>query len=115
MTPTPHDWRPDKEEAKPMYPIAVFVFAALTVGAAGLAWWRLRTLQRVIRVERAAVRLTEAAHHRDTQAFQRRITDAMAAHRAAELGEQVLTEADRIITAELARTTRHNPQEGETP
>jgi Flp pilus assembly protein TadB len=114
MTPTPHDWRPDKEEAKPMYPIAVFVFAALAVGA-GAGWWRLRTLQRAIRVERAAVRLTEAAHHRDAQAFQRRITDAMAAHRATELGEQVLTEADRIITAELARTTRHNPQEGDTP
>lgn len=114
MTPTPHDWRPDKEEAMPVYPIAVFVFAALTVGA-GAGWWRLRTLQRAIRVERAAVRLTEAAHHRDAQAFQARIRDAMAAHRAAELAEQVLTEADRIITAELARTTRHNPQEGDTP
>ncbi|WP_406425671.1 hypothetical protein [Streptomyces sp. NBC_00842] len=97
-----------------VYPIAVAVFAALTVGA-GIGWWRLRTLQHAIRTERAATRLTEAAHHRDTEAFQRRIRDAMAAHRATELREQVLTEADRIITAELARTTRHNPQEGETP
>jgi hypothetical protein len=108
MTPTPHDWRPDKEEAMPMYPIAVFVFAALTVGAGAVLAWRLHTLQRAIRVERAAVRLTEAAHHRDIQ-------NVMAAHRAAELGEQVLTEAEQIITAELARTTRHNPQEGDTP
>lgn len=114
MTPTPHDWRPDKEEAMPVYPIAVVVFAALTVGA-GVALWRLRTLQRAIRVERAAVRLTDAAHHRDTQAFEQRIHAAIAKHRAAELCEQVLTEADRIITAELARTTRHNPHEGETP
>lgn len=90
-----------------VYPIAVAVFAALTVGA-GLALWRLRTLQRAIRVERAAVRLTEAAHYRDAEAL-------LAAHRNTELREQVLTEADRIITAELARTTRHNPQEGETP
>ncbi|MFB7313017.1 hypothetical protein [Streptomyces sp. NPDC056192] len=97
-----------------VYPIAVAVFATLTVGAA-VALWRLRTLQRAIRVERAAVRLTEAAHHRDTQAFEQRIHAAIAKHRAAELREQVLTEAEQIITAELARTTRHNQQEGETP
>jgi hypothetical protein len=107
MTPTPHHWRPNEEEAMTVYPIAVAVFAALTVGAA-LGWWRLRTLQRAIRVERAAVRLTEAAHYRDTEAL-------LAARRVAELREQVLTEAEQIITAEYARTTRHNPQEGETP
>jgi hypothetical protein len=107
MTPTPHHWRPDKEEAMPVYPIAVAVFAALTVGAA-VALWRLRTLQAAIRVERAAARLTEAAHYRDTEAL-------LVAHRVAKLREQVLTEAEQIITAELARTTRHNPQEGDTP
>ncbi|MFJ1827387.1 hypothetical protein [Streptomyces sp. NPDC088178] len=97
-----------------MFPIAVAGFAALTV-CAGLAWWRLRNLQRVIRLERATVRLTEAAHHRDAEAFRRRIRAAVAELRAAELREQLLTEAEQIITAEYARTTRHNPQEGETP
>ncbi|MFB7222381.1 hypothetical protein [Streptomyces sp. NPDC056227] len=97
-----------------VYPIAVTVFAALTVGA-GLAWWRLRNLQHAIRRERAAVRLTEAAHYRDTQAFERRIRAAVAKDRATELRDRILTEAEQIITAELARTTRHNPQEGDTP
>ena len=114
MTRIPHDWRPNKEEAKPMYPIAVAVFAALTVGA-GIGWWRLRSLQHAIRTERAAVRLTEAAHHRDALAFQRRIHAAAAAHHDAELRDRLLTEAEQIVTAEYARTTRHNPQEGETP
>lgn len=97
-----------------MYPIAVAVFATLTVGV-GLVWWRLRALQRVIRLERAAARLTDAAHHRDTEAFKRRIRAAIAEQRTAELRDQLLTEAEQIITAEYARTTRHNPQEGDTP
>lgn len=96
-----------------VYPIAVAVFAALTV-CAGLAWWRLRNLQRVIRRERATVRLTEASHHRDTEAFKRRIRAAVAEQRAAELRDRLLTEAEQIVTAEYARTTRHNPQEGDT-
>ncbi|MEE1812679.1 hypothetical protein [Streptomyces sp. BE133] len=107
MTPTPQFWRPDEEEAMTVYPIAVAGFAALTV-CAGLALWRLRALQRLIRLERATVRLTEAAHHRDVRAL-------VAEHRAAELREQLLTEAEQIITAEYARTTRRNPQEGDTP
>jgi hypothetical protein len=114
MTPTPHDWRPNKEEAMTVYPIAVVVFAALTVGAC-IGWWRLRSLQHAIRTERAAVRLTEAAHHRDTEAFQRRIHAAVAEHRNAELRDRLLAEAEQIVTAEYARTTRHNPQEGDTP
>lgn len=97
-----------------MYPIAVVVFAALTVGA-GIGWWRLRTLQHAIRTERAAVRLTEAAHHRDAEAFQRRIHAAVAEHRDAELRDRILAEAEQIVSAEYARTTRHNPQEGEQP
>ncbi|MFE7111730.1 hypothetical protein ACFU98_29300 [Streptomyces sp. NPDC057575] len=97
-----------------MYLIAVAGFAALTVGAC-LAWWRLRSLQRLIRLERATARLTDAAHHRDAEAFKRRIRAAVAEQRAAELRNQLLTEAEQIITAEYARTTRHNPQEGETP
>ncbi|MCX4792462.1 hypothetical protein OG369_42565 [Streptomyces sp. NBC_01221] len=97
-----------------VYPIAVVVFAALTVGA-GIGWWRLRALERLIRRERATVRLTEAAHHRDTEAFKRRIRAAVAEQRAAELRDRLLTEAEQIVTAEYARTTRHHPQEGETP
>ncbi|WP_406516349.1 hypothetical protein OH809_45240 (plasmid) [Streptomyces sp. NBC_00873] len=97
-----------------VYPIAVAVFAAVTVGA-GIGWWRLRTLQHVIRRERATVRLTEAAHHRDTQAFQRRIHAAVAEHRTAELRDRLLAEAEQIVSAEYARTTRHNQQEGDTP
>ncbi|MFE9491429.1 hypothetical protein ACFYNF_34165 [Streptomyces sp. NPDC006641] len=97
-----------------VFPIAVAGFAALTVGA-GLAWWRLRALHRLIRLERATTRLTEAAHHRDMNAFQNRVRALVAEHRAAELREQLLTEAEQIITAEYARTTRHNPQEGDTP
>ncbi|WP_405682812.1 hypothetical protein [Streptomyces sp. NBC_01238] len=89
-----------------VYPIAVAVFAALTV-CAGAAWWRLRNLQRLIRRERATVRLTEAAHHRDIRAL-------VAVHRAAELRDRLLTEAEQIVTAEYARTTRHHPQEGDT-
>ncbi|MGW1409454.1 hypothetical protein [Streptomyces sp. NPDC002403] len=96
-----------------VYPIAVAVFAVLTAGAC-LAWWRLRNLQRLIRLERAAVRLTEAAHHRDAEAFKRRIRAAVAEQRAAELREQLLADAEQIIAAEYARTTRHNPQEGDT-
>ncbi|MFF1916197.1 hypothetical protein ACFVYE_32340 [Streptomyces sp. NPDC058239] len=97
-----------------VYPIAVAVFAALTVSA-GLAWWRLRNLQRLIRLERATVRLTEAAHHRDMDAFQHRVRRLVTEQRDAELRDRLLTEAEQIITAEYARTTRHNPQEGETP
>ena len=66
-------------------------------------------------MERATVRLTEAAHNRDRDAFERRIRTAIAAHRDAELQGLVLEAAERIITAELARTTRTNPQEGDTP
>ncbi|WP_329203800.1 hypothetical protein [Streptomyces sp. NBC_01435] len=97
-----------------VYPIAAAVFAALTVGAA-IGWWRLRNLQRVIRLERATARLTEAAHHRDTEAFKRRIRAAVAEHQAAEDRDRILSEAEQIVTAEYARTTRHNPQEGDTP
>ncbi|WP_406163893.1 hypothetical protein OG298_45410 (plasmid) [Streptomyces sp. NBC_01005] len=97
-----------------VYPIAAAVFAALTVGA-GLAWWRLRTLQRLIRLERATVRLTEAAHHRDMNAFQNRVHALVAEHRAAELRDDLLADAEQIVAAEYARTTRHNPQEGDTP
>lgn len=88
-----------------VYPIAVAV--AAVVGACTI-WWRLHRLQAHVRRFHTAARLTEAAHHRDTQAL-------VAMHRAVELREQVLTEAEQIVSAEYARTTRHNPQEGDTP
>lgn len=96
-----------------MYPILACVFAALTAVGAITYRCRLRRLQRVVRLERATVRLVDAAHHRDKTAFQARIRAAMDAHRAAELHEQLLAEAEQIVTAEYARTT-HNPHEGDT-
>ncbi|WP_331728972.1 hypothetical protein OG693_39125 (plasmid) [Streptomyces sp. NBC_01259] len=116
MTPPIQQFR-RPEEAMTVYPIAVTVFAALAV-AGGVTWWRLRRLQHLIRKERAAVRLTEGAHHRDMEAFKRRIRAAAAEQKAAaalfdELA--LLAEAEDIVTAELARTTHHNPQEGDTP
>ncbi|MER5277713.1 hypothetical protein ABT025_18410 [Streptomyces sp. NPDC002809] len=97
-----------------VYPIAEAMVAALVV-ASGVTWWRLRRLQHLVSRERAAVRLTDAAHHRDTEAFQARIRAAAAEHRAAEAVNRLLAEAEAIVTAELARTTHHNPQEGDTP
>ncbi|MFI6653265.1 hypothetical protein ACIBI8_37455 [Streptomyces sp. NPDC050529] len=97
-----------------VYPIAVAVAAAAVVSAC-TAWWRLHRLQGDIRRFRAAVRLTEAVHHRDVEAFQRRIQAAVDEHRTAEAVDQLLAEAEAIVTAELARTTHHNPQEGDTP
>ncbi|MFG2676954.1 hypothetical protein [Streptomyces sp. NPDC048445] len=100
-----------------VYPIAVTVFAALAV-AGGVTWWRLRRLQHLIRKERATRRLTEGAHHRDMEAFRRRLRAAAAEQEAgARLLDELalLTAAERIVTAELARTTHHNPQEGDTP
>lgn len=105
------------EEAMTVYPIAVTVSAALAV-AGGVTWWRLRRLQDLIRKERATVRLTEGAHHRDMQAFRARLRAAAAEQAVGSrlLDElALLTAAEDIVTAELARTTHHNPQEGETP
>ncbi|TXS68910.1 hypothetical protein [Streptomyces sp. sk2.1] len=90
-----------------VYSIAVGGFAALAL-AGGMAWWRMCALQRVLRLERAMVRLTDAARHRDMAVFRRRIDAAIAEQR-------VLEAADRIVDDELARTTRHNPQEEDTP
>ncbi|MEU9849286.1 hypothetical protein [Streptomyces sp. NPDC047985] len=83
---------------------AVLTTAAL---AAGLAWRHARSVRRALVLERAARRLTEAAQHRDLDAFRRRLDAAMAEQR-------VLEAADRIVDDALARTT-HDPQEGDTP
>lgn len=93
----------------------------LAVGA-GRVWWQLRALQKVLRAERAAALLTDATHHRDMEAFRSRVARAVAEQKAAEeftarfLDDlAVIATADAIVTAELARTTHHNPQEGDTP
>lgn len=114
MTPDRQYWRPDKREAMTVsiYPIAVS--AAAVVGACTL-WWRLHRLQQASRRFRAATHLTEAVHHRDMEAFRARVEAAMAEQRVAAAEKRVLAAAEQIVTAELARTTRPNPQEGETP
>lgn len=97
-----------------MYLILLCPACALIV--AGAAWWRVRKLRHLIRVERAAVQLIRAADHRDMDAFQARIAGLVAEHRAAELEGQVLAEADRIVAEELGRTPHypHYPHEGDS-
>ncbi|MEU6016940.1 hypothetical protein ABZ826_23685 [Streptomyces sp. NPDC047515] len=85
---------------------AVLTTVALTAGL--YCWWQIRSARRALILERAARRLTEASQHRDVTEFRRRIDAAIAEQR-------VLEAADRIVDAELARTTRHNPKEGDTP
>lgn len=93
----------------------------LAVGA-GRVWWQLHQLRRLLRSERAAALLTDATHHRDMEAFRARVARAVAEQRAAEdfaaratADLAVIAAADEVITAELARTKHHNPQEGDTP
>ena len=75
---------------------------------AGLYCWRtVRSMRRALTRERAARRLTELTQHRDLAVFRRRIDAAVAE-------QQVLEAAGRIVDQELARTTRTDPQEGET-
>ena len=95
-----------------MYPIALAVSVALlAVGA--VTWWRLHRLQRLVRTERAAVRVTEEAYHHDLDVFRRRIGAAMAKLAEAEAEQLLLADVDRIVAAEYARAT-HNPHEGES-
>lgn len=92
----------------------------LAVGASRV-WWQLRALQKVLRAERAAALLTDATHRRDMEAFRARVARAVAEQKAAEeftarfLDDlAVMAAADEVVAAELARTTHHNPQEGDT-
>ncbi|MFB6665989.1 hypothetical protein [Streptomyces parvus] len=98
--------------------------AAVLVAMAGVGrvWWQLHRLRRVLRTERAAALLTDATHERDMVAFRARVARAVAEQRAAEdfaaratADLAVIAAADAIVTAELARTTHHKPQEGESP
>ncbi|MFB8122086.1 hypothetical protein ACFVG1_12940 [Streptomyces bacillaris] len=93
----------------------------VAAGAAGV-WWQVCRLRRLLRTERAAALLADAAHARDMDAFRARVARAVAEQRATEAFTDrvaaelaVLAAADTVITAELARTTHHNPQEGDTP
>ncbi|MGW5989520.1 hypothetical protein ACWFRT_13475 [Streptomyces anulatus] len=101
---------------------AAVAAALVALAGAGRVWWQLHRLRRLLRAERAAALLTDAAHHRDMEAFRTRVARAVAEQRAAEeftarfLDDlAVIATADAIVTAELARTTHHNPQEGDTP
>ncbi|WP_031030548.1 MULTISPECIES: hypothetical protein [unclassified Streptomyces] len=93
------------------------------LAGAGRVWWQLHRLRRVLRTERAAALLTDATHERDMEVFRTRVARAVAEQRAAEdfaaratADLAVMAAADAIVTAELARTTHHNPQqEGENP
>ncbi|MEU1327149.1 hypothetical protein [Streptomyces microflavus] len=99
--------------------LAVAAGAAVVLAVcAGRVWWRLRAVERVLRRERAAVLLTDAVQHRDMEALRRRLARAVADQAAADqlMRELAVVEAaDAIVTAALARTTRYNPQEGDTP
>ncbi|MFE3381680.1 hypothetical protein [Streptomyces anulatus] len=101
---------------------AALAAVLVIVAGAGRAWWQLHRLRRVLRAERAAALLTDATHERDMEAFRARVASAVAEQRAAEdfaaratADLAVMAAADAIVTAELARTTHHNPQEGDTP
>jgi hypothetical protein len=65
---------------------------------------RERRLHAQLARERASSRLTAGCLHRDMEAFQHRI-GAVLAQRA------VLAEADQVLTAALAHTTRVDPHE----
>ncbi|MFJ1782481.1 hypothetical protein ACIOKA_37880 [Streptomyces anulatus] len=101
---------------------AVLVAVLAVVAGAGRVWWQLHRLRRLLRAERAAAVLTDAVHERDLDAFRARVARAVAEQQAAEeftarfaADLAVITAADAIVTAELARTTHHNPKEGDTP
>lgn len=101
--------------------LAAAGLVVLAVGA-GRVWWQLRALQKVLRAERAAALLTDATHERDMEAFRARVARAVAEQQAAleftarvTADLAVMAAADEVVAAELARTTHHNPQEGDTP
>ncbi|MFI2620432.1 hypothetical protein [Streptomyces sp. NPDC018584] len=71
------------------------MLAALTTLVLIAATIRHRRLRRALHAERAARRLADAAHHRDLNAFTRRLHAAIGTH-------HVLAEADLILDAALA-------------
>ncbi|MGW1468523.1 hypothetical protein ACWCPT_29775 [Streptomyces sp. NPDC002308] len=98
--------------------VVLAVVAAAVTAAAGVAVWRVRALKRALRQQQGSARLMGGVHHRDMQAFKARLQEACADRAAGDrlLDEAaVLNAADAVLTAELARTTRPHPQEGDTP
>lgn len=88
---------------------AVSVALALTVLAfAAAAAHRHRALRRALTSEQTARRITDAAWHRDIQAFEARLHGLFAAQHSTA---GVLTEADQVLDTALAHH-RNNPQEG---
>lgn len=75
--------------------LIVAVPAALVVGIAGVAVYRLHRLRRALIAERAASRIAGAMQARDFDAFRARV-DGLLAERA------LLREAERILDEELA-------------
>lgn len=90
-----------------MYLTLAAVLTTVALAAGLYCRLQILTARRALTRERAAHRLTDAAQHRDMEAFRHRIAQALAEAR-------VLEAADRIVDDELARTIRHNPQEGDT-
>lgn len=85
-------------------PVLIVGAAALTgVVVCTLLVRRHLSTRRALVLERAARRLTEAAHYRDMEAFSERL-------RAAVLADSVLGEADRVLDGALA--THHDPEGG---
>lgn len=80
------------------------VAACAVVGAYVVLVRRHRCVRRALLKERAARRLTEAAHNRDMQAFRRRLN-------AAVQGQSALEEADRVLDVALA-AHHHDPEGG---
>lgn len=86
-------------------PVLIYSSTALTgVVVCVVLVRRHRCLRRALVTERAARRLTEAAHYRDMAAFSERL-------HAAVYAREVLDEADLILDSALA-SHRHDPEGG---
>ncbi|MEU1134446.1 hypothetical protein ABZ383_32075 [Streptomyces sp. NPDC005900] len=85
---------------------AATALTLLTLAAA--AAHRHRAVHRALTAEKTARRLTDAAWHRDLQAFEDRL-HALLTQQQHTAG--VLHEADQVLDTALA-VHRHNPQEG---
>jgi hypothetical protein len=97
---------------------AVVTAVAVTVAAGAVVWWRVRTLKRALRLHQATAHLMAGVQHRDLEAFKARLREEVAGRAAGDrlLDEAaVLDAADAVLAAELARTARPHPQEGDTP
>lgn len=88
---------------------AALALTVLTLTAAA-ALRRHRLLQQALAREKAARRITDAAWHRDLQAFDARLRAVLAAHQSTT---GVLTEADQVLDTALAHH-RTNPEGGPT-